>query len=279
MDAPHVPSRDRSADWHSDWPAVEVILLDLDGVVTRTATIHAAAWKSVLDPVLDREAAAAGKAFRPWDADTEYRAHVDGKPREEGIRAALAARGITLPEGSAQDPPDTDTIAAIARRKQQAFLALLGAGEIPVDPAAAPLLRRWRGEGRRTAIVTSSRNGRRVLAAAGLDGLVDAVLDGNDSADRSLAGKPAPDTFLAAAAELGATPEQAAVVEDALAGVEAGLQGHFRVVIGVTSTPSAARALRDRGASVVVGGLAELASITLPLHRAEHWTDGRNSHE
>jgi len=256
MDSPHVPSR--------DWPSVEAILLDLDGVVTRTATIHAAAWKTVLDPVLERAAAAHGKHAPPWDAEAEYRAYVDGKPREAGARAALAARGVVLPEGTPGDDLEADTITALARRKQQALLALLGTGQIPVDSAVVPLVHRWRAEGRRTAIVTSSRNGRRILTAAGLDGLFDAVLDGNDAAERSLAGKPSPDTFVAAAREVGTSPSRAAVVEDSLAGVQAARRGHFRVVVGVAREPRDVQALRRGGATMVVSGLGELASLTLP---------------
>lgn len=260
MDSPHVPSR--------DWSSVEAVLLDLDGVVTRTATIHAASWKTVLDPVLERAATARGVPYRPWDADAEYRAYVDGKPREVGARAALAARGVVLPEGGPDDGPEVDTIAAIARRKQQALLALLATGQIPVDAAALPLVNRWHSEGRRVAIVTSSRNGRRILAAAGLEELFDVIFDGNDALARSLTGKPSPDTFLAAARELAVSPSHAAVVEDSLAGVQAARRGRFRAVVGVARTPQEVSALRHGGATLVVSGLAELASVTLPATHA-----------
>lgn len=219
---------------------VEAVIFDLDGVVTRTARVHERAWKDAFDPLL----AKLGQA--PFER-SDYLRHVDGKPRLDGVRAFLAARGITLPE---------DAVHELGERKNARFLEHLRDG-IEVFPSTLAWIRALRACGVRTAVVTASRNGEAVLRAAGLDGLFDLRVDGNDAARLGLAGKPAPDTFLHAARELGVPPARTAVVEDALAGIEAGRAGGFAAVIGVDRTGEA-EALRARGATRVVRDLAEL---------------------
>lgn len=220
---------------------IDAVIFDLDGVVTHTARVHARAWKETFDPLLAR----AGQP--PFDPGSDYLRHVDGKPREDGVRSLLAARGIAATE---------DEIRALAARKDALFHARLRDG-VEVFPNSLALIRDLRRRGVRTAIVSASRNCDDVLRAAGALDLFDARVDGNDAARLGLAGKPAPDTFLHAARLLGVPPERAAVVEDALAGVEAGRRGGFAQVIGVDRSGQA-EALRKHGATRVVRDLGEL---------------------
>jgi beta-phosphoglucomutase family hydrolase len=219
---------------------IDAVIFDLDGVVTRTARVHAAAWKETFDPLLAR-------LGQPPFESADYLRHVDGKPRLDGVRAFLEARGIPAPE---------DEVRALGERKNARFLAQL-AGGVEAYASSVACIRALRRRGVRTAVVTASRNGDAVLRAAGLTGLFDARVDGNDAARLGLAGKPAPDTFLHAAAMLGVPPARAAVVEDALAGVAAGRAGAFAAVIGVNRADEA-DALRAYGATLVVRDLAEL---------------------
>lgn len=220
---------------------VDAVIFDLDGVVTRTAKVHAAAWKQTFDPLLAR----AGQP--PFDIASDYLGHVDGKPREDGVRSFLAARGIAA---------DEDEVQALAAHKDALFHERLKDG-VEVFPTSIALIRELRRRGVRTAVVSASRNCVEVLRAAGALELFDARVDGNDAARLGLAGKPAPDTFLHAAQLLGVTPARAAVVEDALAGVAAGRAGGFAAVIGVDRAGQA-RALREHGATRVVRDLDEL---------------------
>jgi len=217
------------------------MIFDLDGVVTRTAKVHARAWQETFDPLLAR------LGQPPFDPAADYLRHVDGKPRLDGIRDFLAARGIAAGE---------DEVRALGERKNARFLDLLKDG-VEVFGSSVDLIRALRRDGVRTAVVTASRNGEAVLRAAGVESLFDARVCGNDAARLGLAGKPAPDTFLHAARLLGVAPTRAAVVEDALAGVEAGRAGGFGAVIGVDRAGQAA-ALREHGATHVVRDLAEL---------------------
>jgi beta-phosphoglucomutase family hydrolase len=234
---------------------IRAALFDMDGVLTQTATIHAAAWKRMFDEYLRRRAN--GGDFVPFDADRDYDEHVDGRPRSDGVREFLASRGIELPEGERDDPPDTDTVAGLGNRKNELVLDMIA--EHGVEPYAGSVryVNAARDAGLRTAVVSSSANTHDVLRAAKLDGLFDTVVDGHAVVDRGLKGKPAPDTFLAAARDLGVEPEQAAVFEDALAGVEAGRAGGFGHVVGVDRAGQA-DALREHGADVVVDDLDEL---------------------
>ncbi|HZP41329.1 MAG TPA: beta-phosphoglucomutase family hydrolase [Candidatus Binatia bacterium] len=233
-------------------------LFDLDGVLTRTARVHAAAWTMALDEFLARRAG--GQRFQAFDAERDYRAWVDGKPRQDGVRDFLASRGLRLPEGAPSDPPGYETVWALANRKDALFAAALRRQGVDVVPGAPELVRELRRAGLRLAVVSASRHCGEVLDAAGMRALFDAQMDGLEMARLGLRGKPAPDTFLAAAARLGVPPPRAFVVEDALAGVEAGRRGGFALVVGVDAG-AGADALRARGADVVVRSVADLVVV------------------
>jgi beta-phosphoglucomutase family hydrolase len=244
---PHLIARDR----------YDAVLFDLDGVVTDTAQIHASSWKRMFDEYLRRRAARTGEAFQPFDIATDYKLHVDGKPRYDGVRDFLHARGIDLPEGSTQDAPSADTVCGLGNRKNELVNAAIAAGEVVTFPGTVALVRRLREEGFKCAVVTSSQNRAAVLDAAGIADLFDAAVDGNTIVELDLAGKPAPDAFLQAAQVLRVSPARAVVVEDAISGVEAGANGKFGLVIGVARHGNAAE-LKRHGAHVVVADLAEL---------------------
>lgn len=240
--------------------AWDAVLFDLDGVLTDTAQIHAAAWQLLFDEVLHRCAAETGEPVRPFDPQADYLAYVDGRHREDGVRTFLASRGIALPEGSAADPEDAQTVTALARRKQALFDAALRRKGVEPAPGATALLQALRRLRMPIAVVSASRNCAAVLAAARLDQFVDVRVDGEDASKRGLPGKPAPDTFLEAARRLAALPARCAVVEDALAGVEAARRGGFGLVIGIDRGDQE-EALHRQGADVVVGSLAEIAAM------------------
>jgi trehalose-phosphatase len=234
----------------------DAVILDLDGVLTRTAGQHARAWKEMFDEFLARRPDREGGDRRPFDTDTDYVRYVDGKPRFDGVRSFLASRGIALPEGGEDDGPDRETVRGLGMRKNEIFLALLEKEPVETFDDAVEQLRRWRAQGLGTALITSSRNGRRVLAAAGLEGGFDVIVDGTDAERLGIRGKPAPDIFLHAAAELGVEPGRAIVAEDALSGVEAGRAGDFGLVVGVARNGE--QGLRDAGADVVVRDLRDI---------------------
>jgi beta-phosphoglucomutase family hydrolase len=235
----------------------DAVLFDLDGVLTDTAQIHAASWKRMFDEFLQSRAKQAGEAFRPFDIATDYKLHVDGKPRYDGVRDFLRSRRIDLPEGSPQDAPGEQTICGLGNRKNDLVNAAIAAGEVVTYPASVALLRRLRADGIKCAVVTSSQNRTAVLEAAGITDLFDAAVDGNTLIELGLAGKPAPDAFLQAAKALGVAPARAVVVEDAISGVQAGARGNFGLVIGVARHGNAEE-LRQHGAHVVVSDLGEL---------------------
>lgn len=232
----------------------DAVIFDMDGVITRTARLHAQAWKTLFDEFLARR----GPSLPAFDADTDYRRYVDGKPREDGVHDFLRARGIALPRGETDDPADRETICGLGKRKNAIFLQLLGQRGVEVFPSSLALVRALRAAGIRTAVVSSSRNAQAVLRAGSVLELFDAKVDGIDSQHELLVGKPAPDIFLAAARRLGVAPQRTVVVEDALAGVAAGRAGGFALVIGVDRA-NQADALRAQGADLVVRDLAELA--------------------
>ncbi|HEX2273024.1 MAG TPA: beta-phosphoglucomutase family hydrolase [Acidimicrobiales bacterium] len=232
-------------------------LFDLDGVITQTATVHAAAWKEMFDAYLARRAAATGEPFVPFDVGEDYGLYVDGKPRADGVRSFLASRGIDLPEGSPDDPPEAETVRGLGNRKNELVLQLIRSAGVTVYEGSVRYLHAARDAGLGRAVVSSSANTLDVLRSAGLVDLFDVRVDGVVAAERGLLGKPAPDTFLAAARDLGVEPAQAAVFEDALAGVEAGRAGNFGFVVGVDRVGHA-DALRERGADIVVADLEEL---------------------
>jgi beta-phosphoglucomutase family hydrolase len=232
--------------------SIRVCLFDLDGVLTRTATVHMAAWKRTFDGFLnDHEPGA------PGFSQLDYNRFVDGKPRADGVRDFLASRGITLPEGGDGDPADAATVHGIATRKNELVLQELAEHGVEVYPGSVDYLRAVKEAGLATAVVTASANGEQVIAAAGFADLIDVRVDGVVAARDGLRGKPQPDTFLAGARAFGADPADAAVFEDALSGVAAGRAGKFGFVVGVDRVGHAAE-LAAHGADVVVQDLAEL---------------------
>ena len=238
-------------------PQIIACLFDLDGVLTRTASIHAAAWKHMFDEFLRARSQRTGEPFVPFDAGDDYDAFVDGRQRLDGTRGFLRSRGIDLPEGDPSDPPGAPTVNGLSSRKNELVLRLLDEGHIEVFDDSVSYVRAVRAAGLATAVVSSSANTAQVLDAVGIADLFDARIDGVVAAERHLAGKPAPDTFIAGAAAIGAGPATAAVFEDALAGVEAGRAGGFALVVGVDRVGQAEE-LRHHGADVVVSDLSEL---------------------
>jgi len=240
-----------------DTQAFDAAVFDLDGVVTRTATVHAAAWKTLFDKFLESRAARTGEAFQPFDVEEDYRRYVDGKPRYEGVRSFLASRGIDLPYGEPGDPPDRETICGLGNRKNEVFNARLAQDGVEVFDSSVALIRELRARGLKTALVSSSKNASAVLSAAGLTDLFDLRVDGVEAARLGLKGKPHPDIFRHATDLLRVAPARAFGVEDAIAGVEAIRAAGFGLVVGVDRTGEGA-ALREHGADIVVRDLGEL---------------------
>jgi beta-phosphoglucomutase family hydrolase/RpiB/LacA/LacB family sugar-phosphate isomerase len=234
----------------------QAILFDMDGVMTDTASIHAACWKTMFDEYLQKWAKQTGQPFRPFDVATDYKLYVDGKPRYLGVRDFLQSRGIALPEGTPNDLPSADTVCGLGNRKNELVNKRLTSG-VQAYPGSVAFLRYVRRLGMKTAVVTSSQNCQTVLRAAKIDDLFDARVDGVVIAEQGLAGKPSPDSFLNAAEMLGVAPESAVVIEDAISGVEAGARGGFGLVIGVDRKGDAEE-LKANGAHIVVRDLAEL---------------------
>ncbi|MGH8067635.1 MAG: HAD family hydrolase [Candidatus Entotheonellia bacterium] len=237
----------------------DAVLLDLDGVLTDTANLHAAAWKQMFDAYLQRRAAARGEPFRPFEIATDYQRYVDGKPRFDGVRDFLTARGIQLPEGTPDDPPQADTVGGLGNRKNALVNDVIEAVGVQPYEGSVKLIRQLRHQGFKLAVVTSSQNCEAVLKAAKLEAFFEVRVDGNTIRAQQLAGKPAPDTFLMAAQRLGVAPTRTVIVEDALAGVQAGRQGNFGLVIGVARQGNAEE-LRHHGAHLVVHDLGELVA-------------------
>jgi beta-phosphoglucomutase family hydrolase len=232
-------------------------LFDLDGVLTQTAKVHDAAWKQMFDQFLRERADQAGQPFRPFDPVRDYEEYVDGKPRADGTRSFLASRGITLPEGDPDDPPDAPTVNGLGNRKNVLLLEMIRTQGVEPYEGSVRYVRAVRDAGLRRAVVSSSANAHDVLVAAGIDDLFEARIDGIVGRREQLRGKPAPDTFLAGAKALGLSAAEAVVFEDALAGVEAGRAGRFGYVVGVDRVGQA-EALKAHGADIVVEDLAEL---------------------
>ncbi|MCS0602630.1 beta-phosphoglucomutase family hydrolase [Streptomyces sp. LP11] len=233
---------------------IQACLFDLDGVVTKTAVVHAAAWKETFDAFLrDYD----GERGRPFDASADYDEYVDGRPRADGVRAFLASRGIELPEGTPEDPPDARTVNGVGNRKNVLLLEKIRTDGVEAYEGTLRYLEAVRARGLRTAIVSSSANCRDVLRSIDAEHFFDVRIDGVVAAERKLPGKPRPDTFLAAAEDLGVEASRAAVFEDALAGMDAGRSGHFGYVVGLDRVGQS-DALYTHGADIVVKDLAEL---------------------
>ncbi|MBB5159415.1 HAD family hydrolase [Saccharopolyspora phatthalungensis] len=237
---------------------ITACLFDLDGVLTSTAAEHWAAWKQTFDAFLRQQT---GEEFRPF-TKTDYLEYVDGRPRADGVRQFLASRGITLPEGDSDDQPTADTVHGVGNRKNKLLLAIIRLRGVQPYPGSVRYLEAVANAGLAIGVVTSSENGASVLEAASLSRFVQARIDGLVIARERLRGKPAPDAFLAGARALGVAPTEAAVFEDALAGVQAGRAGDFGWVVGVDRTHQADE-LRAHGADLVVSDLAELLDLSL----------------
>ncbi len=236
---------------------VRACLFDLDGVLTQTAKVHAAAWKQAFDGYLRERAARGQEEFVAFDAVSEYDEYVDGKPRYDGVRSFLNERGIALPEGDPTDSAEAETVDGLGNRKNEIVLRLIHDQGVDAYPGSVRYVKAVRDAGLATAVVSSSVNCRDVLIAAGIEDLFAARIDGAVAEREHLQGKPAPDTFLAGARALGVRPDEAVVFEDALAGVAAGRAGGFACVVGVDRAGQA-DALREHGADIVVSDLAEL---------------------
>jgi beta-phosphoglucomutase family hydrolase len=236
-----------------DWDQLDAVLFDLDGVLTPTADVHMRAWHRMFSTFFTAH------GITPEYTDADYFAYVDGKPRYDGVRSALASRGVVLPEGDPSDPPGAETVCGLGNTKNVAFNEVLRDDGVEPYPGSVAFLDQLSARGTAVAVVSSSRNARPVLEAAGLVGRFDVIVDGVVAAERGLAGKPAPDTFLFAAEQLGVPAARAAVVEDAVSGVAAGRAGDFGLVLGV-DRGAGAEALLQAGADVVVGDLGELVT-------------------
>jgi len=232
-------------------------LFDLDGVLTQTAKVHAAAWKEMFDDYLRKRAKQTGEPFVPFDPVGDYDEYVDGKPRADGTRSFLESRGIELPEGQDDDPPSEQTVHGLGNRKNEIVLRKIREDGVEAYPGSVRYVQAVKAAGLPRAVVSSSANARDVLVAAGIEDLFDARIDGVVAGREHLRGKPAPDTFLAGARALGLKPTTATVFEDALAGVAAGRAGGFGFVVGVDRAGQA-EALKQHGADVVVTDLADL---------------------
>ncbi len=238
-------------------PGVRACLFDLDGVLTKTAAVHDAAWTETFDAFLRDRAERTGEPFRPFDPEDDYNTYVDGKPRADGVRDFLTSRGIQLDEGSADDAPDAETVNGLGNRKNVVLQRRIHDDGVEVYEGSVRYVRAVRDAGLAAAVVSSSANTRDVLDVTGIADLFDAVVDGNVLRERGLRGKPAPDGFIEGARLLGMEPGEAAVFEDAVSGVEAGRAGGFAIVIGVDRVGHA-QALLEHGADRVVADLEEL---------------------
>lgn len=235
----------------------DAVIFDLDGVITDTASVHAEAWKRMLDAFLARHSAREGVAFQPFKIETDYRFYVDGRPRLDGLRNFLVARGIQLPEGGPQDPPGAETIYGLGMIKNQYFLEEIRTKGVKVYPSTVDLIRSCKKHGLKTAVISSSRSCAMILDSANVSDLFDVRVDGVDLELLGITGKPAPDIFIEAARQLGVEVERTVVIEDALSGVQAGRAGNFGLVIGIARTGEKGFLL-ENGADVAVEDLSEI---------------------
>jgi len=235
---------------------IDGVIFDLDGVITLTASVHAAAWKRLFDGFLKERAKGTNEPFKPFDIEADYRTYVDGKPRVEGVKSFLKSRGIELPEGSRNDSPDAPTAWGLGNRKNIYFQQIIAERGVEIDERTVVYIRQLRDEGIPVAVASSSKNCSLILKRAKLDTLFDAQVDGVVSEELGLKGKPAPDIFIEAARRIGAAPEHSVVVEDAISGVQAGRAGRFGLVIGIDRTDVATE-LRENGADLILQGFDE----------------------
>ncbi|MEA3364549.1 MAG: trehalose-phosphatase, partial [Candidatus Hydrogenedentes bacterium] len=236
---------------------VQAAILDLDGVITQTAKIHARAWKKMFDEYLQRRSKKSNEKLQPFSIEQDYYAYVDGKPRYEGARSFLEARGIELDYGNPDDPPGRETYCGLGNRKNELFRATIDEEGVDAYEDAIEAIKKWRSAGLKTAVASSSKNCALIVRAAGLEDQFDATMEGQEAEKEDIPGKPEPDYFTRAAAKLGVSPKRAFIVKDAIAGVEAGRAGNFGLVVGVARSETA-EPLEQHGADVVVGKLTEL---------------------
>lgn len=245
---------------------IEAVVLDMDGVITRTATLHARVWKQMFDEYLSERGRREGQSYEPFDSGDDYARYVDGKPRYDGVRSFLQARNIELPEGSPEDPPSEETVCGLGNRKNELFHELIDHVGVEVYPDTLEQLERWKQQGIKLGVISSSRNCPEILLAAGVLDRFEVKVDGNDLARLGIEGKPAPDIFLHAASLLGVSPQRTMIVEDAFAGVQAGRAGGFAAVVGVARDGDADE-LKRNGADVVVRDLRDLETAIAPARR------------
>lgn len=235
-------------------PLYKAVILDMDGVITQTARLHAKAWKQMFDAFLEKRK---GSDYQPLSIKDDYATYLDGKPRFDGVRSFLKSRNIELPEGSPNDDPEDETVYGLGMRKNEIFLAILREEGAEVYSDSVKAVKEWREEQVKVGVISSSRNCKYVLETAGVLNLFDALVDGEISDEKGLKGKPAPDIFLEAARMLGVTPDEAIVIEDAIAGVQAGKKGKFKMVFGV-ARQGEEEALRKHGADLVVTKVTDI---------------------
>ncbi len=238
----------------------DAVIFDLDGVVTDTASVHAAAWKRMFDDFLSRHAFRNSVPFRPFEIETDYRLYVDGKPRFDGLRSFLRSRGIQLPEGRPEDPPGAETIHGLARRKNEDFLKRVREEGVEVYESTVALIHCLKKYGLKTAVISSSKSCALILDSVNLSDLFDVKVDGVDSEILGIPGKPAPQIFLEAARQLQVKPKRAVVIEDAVSGVQAGRAGKFGLIIGIARSGGNEDLLKN-GALVAVEDLSEISVI------------------
>jgi HAD superfamily hydrolase (TIGR01509 family) len=245
----------------NDAPALAAAVFDLDGVITFTARVHAAAWKQLFDEYLRSREQRLGESFREFDAEGDYQKYVDGKPRYDGVQSFLTSRGIQLPWGSPSDAPGTETVCGLGNRKDELFIRRVREFGVEYDHDAVAFVRELAARGVHVGLASSSRNAKPILAGVGLSELFEAVVDGVVSDQLHLRGKPEPDIFLTCLDRLvpGAEPARGMVVEDAIAGVEAGRRGNFGLVLGVDRVGQA-DALRANGADRVIRSFREISA-------------------
>lgn len=256
----HGRDRDIAGQMNSkqiDLEDIDAMVFDMDGVLTDTASIHAEAWKRMFDEYLKKRAARTGEDHEPFDRELDYLEYVDGKPRYDGVESFLESRGISIPHGDPGDDPSRETVCGLGNRKNRYFLQLLRKGNVRPYESSVEFTKALKRAGIRAAVISASRNAEDILKAAGIRGLFDIKVDGVDSDELELDGKPNPAIFLEAAGRLGIEPSRAGVVEDSLAGVEAGRRGRFRLVVGVDRA-NQSRELKNRGADIVVKDLSQL---------------------
>jgi trehalose 6-phosphate phosphatase len=237
------------------------VILDLDGVITQTAQLHAHAWKKMFDEYLQKRSSQQQEPFKPMDIEADYAKHIDGIPRYEGVRNFLQSRNINLPEGSLDDAPSKETICGLGNRKNEIFRDLIKNENVQVYDDTIEQIKHWKKAGIKVAVISASKNCTTILKATKLLDLFDAKIDGLDAEEKHLQGKPEPDIFITAARQLGARPMQSVVVEDAQMGVYAGNAGGFALVVGVDRSKNTSKELKEHGAHIVVNNLKELKLV------------------